>query len=809
MFKKAVLVALAASTFVANAREEMNLRSRSYRRLVKQDCNIVKATMEYDDGTEGEEECYCDAIEKGTGTGNDKHVLAKFVNFDKKDCERAVSAETILSSSAGFEIDSSTNTAKIPPGAIVSERKKNSNAIKSEGRRRLMEGEKKILIVRGEFPDASTALSTSLLSDSILGTYGDPVNLASQYSDCSYEKLRFIKVPDGTTFNEIASEEGAITVTGSETVSGTDNSVIREAMKSLMGGSQGAADYVMLCLPPGTNGGWIAYAYVNWWLSVYNNNWCSYVSGQMHEIGHNLGLAHSGEGDTYDDQSGMMGFSYSQDDGPIMCFNAPKTYQLNWFSDYHRDDLSYLSPISETISLVGFVDRNAAPQDIHKMIIRVSGDTNDFYVHFNRKRYFNRGSVEGGDQVLVTYRSSGSGYAASTLRAKLSAGGAHTVTQTDLGGSIGDLVISVQSITLSTSESTPSVAVVNIAYGSTPDPTAEPTPAPIDPTPVPTADPTQDPTADPTPEPTAEPTPDPTLAPVDPTPVPTAVPTPDPTVEPTPDPTAQPIPEPTAEPTPDPTLAPVDPTPVPTAVPTPDPTVEPTPDPTAQPIPEPTAEPTPDPTLAPVDPTPVPTAAPTPDPTAEPTPDPTAAPTPEPTAEPTPDPTPAPIDPTPVPTAAPTPDPTVAPTPFPTPTSAPTPLCGTNPVATPNNGICEAGENCRNSQDCDGRLTGNWKNYFCCYGGETSGGGVAYGVFCTDGRCSQGCSRETVAVNWCCGDGICEGGGETIDNCPGDCKNAVDPTPSPVGSCGYKNSNCNINSDCCGNRYCKNNGRCS
>lgn len=44
----------------------------------------------------------------------------------------------------------------------------------------------------------------------------------------------------------------------------------------------------------------------------------NYPSGQMHEIGHNLGFAHSGESQTYDDQSGMMGYSYSDDEGPVM-----------------------------------------------------------------------------------------------------------------------------------------------------------------------------------------------------------------------------------------------------------------------------------------------------------------------------------------------------------------------------------------------------------------------------------------------------------------------------------------------------------
>ena len=40
----------------------------------------------------------------------------------------------------------------------------------------------------------------------------------------------------------------------------------------------------------------IAYAYMNSWMSVYKDNWCNYVSAQMHELGHNLNLGHSNEG---------------------------------------------------------------------------------------------------------------------------------------------------------------------------------------------------------------------------------------------------------------------------------------------------------------------------------------------------------------------------------------------------------------------------------------------------------------------------------------------------------------------------------
>ena len=48
------------------------------------------------------------------------------------------------------------------------------------------------------------------------------------------------------------------------------------------------------------------------------------------QVGHNLGHQHSGKTDTYDDKSGMMGYSCSSDNGPIMCFNAAKSWQMNW-----------------------------------------------------------------------------------------------------------------------------------------------------------------------------------------------------------------------------------------------------------------------------------------------------------------------------------------------------------------------------------------------------------------------------------------------------------------------------------------------
>ena len=65
------------------------------------------------------------------------------------------------------------------------------------------------------------------------------------------------------------------------------------------------ADHIMYCLPPNTMRS-VAYAYINSWNSVFNDEWCLKLSAQMHEIGHNLNLGHSNEIDSYVDQSGMV-----------------------------------------------------------------------------------------------------------------------------------------------------------------------------------------------------------------------------------------------------------------------------------------------------------------------------------------------------------------------------------------------------------------------------------------------------------------------------------------------------------------------
>lgn len=324
--------------------------------------------------------------------------------------------------------------------------------------------QKSVLVVRVIAPDAQTSLNMSQLSDSVFGTSGDPVNLASQFSACSYGQLNFVAAQPANSEPII---DGVIEVTIDQVISGTDNSVVRNAVTSALNsklGYQAASrfDHVMYALPPGTNGGWIAYAYINSWLSVYNNDWASYVSAQMHELGHNLGLSHSGAGtNQYADQSGMMGFSYSQDDGPIMCFNAPKSNFLGWYDDKKS---SVTAGQSQSFTLTGVAEyQNNNLFGDEKILLSIDG-TQSLHLTLNVAKGINSGTREGQNRVMVVQQSGveNRSYSSSTLLAKLAEGESYSVA--NFGGEGVDLLINVDMVSINAGTGY-DFATVSVVYG--------------------------------------------------------------------------------------------------------------------------------------------------------------------------------------------------------------------------------------------------------------------------------------------------------------------------------------------------------
>jgi len=76
----------------------------------------------------------------------------------------------------------------------------------------------------------------------------------------------------------------------------------------MLGDLSSQFDHVMFLLPPSTDfAGAAAYSYVNSWRSVFADGYWWMVMVQVHEIGHNLNLAHSGEGtNAYGDWTGKL-----------------------------------------------------------------------------------------------------------------------------------------------------------------------------------------------------------------------------------------------------------------------------------------------------------------------------------------------------------------------------------------------------------------------------------------------------------------------------------------------------------------------
>jgi hypothetical protein len=207
----------------------------------------------------------------------------------------------------------------IPPGdssrflSNVENKNATSNHEENERRHLLgVSGTRTILVVRVIANNRATTARESSLASAV---FDDSVNVATQYKACSNGKLNFVKATSkelngNNKAGDTGISRGVTTVRVNLSTSKGDramrNAVTAALNRNFGVSSPGAlADHVMYCIPAGTMDG-IAYAYIGSWMSVYSNEWCGSLSGQMHEIGHNLRLAHANEKGTYKDQTGMV-----------------------------------------------------------------------------------------------------------------------------------------------------------------------------------------------------------------------------------------------------------------------------------------------------------------------------------------------------------------------------------------------------------------------------------------------------------------------------------------------------------------------
>jgi hypothetical protein len=194
-------------------------------------------------------------------------------------------------------------------------------------------------------------LSEDKLADDIFGITGDAMNMKSQYLDCSFDQFELNQADDRT--GKITSIQNGVTTVEVDlaTSDGTFailNAITEQLLTEFSTDAENLADYTMYCMPPGTmRDTEVAFAFLNGYQSWYNDEACSYVSAQMHEVGHNIvssviswphsiailhllfmivvrptikGMGHSSEdGAEYRDQSGLVSIQRGTLDLAVAC----------------------------------------------------------------------------------------------------------------------------------------------------------------------------------------------------------------------------------------------------------------------------------------------------------------------------------------------------------------------------------------------------------------------------------------------------------------------------------------------------------
>jgi len=267
--------------------------------------------------------------------------------------------------------------------------------------------------------------------------FEDEVNLKKQMAACSYNKLN-IEAFHGNTPNNVYINNGVVDVNFDYDMSsgGNGNDQIAMAAANAQLGSldDPMFDLVMFCFPPG--GDFIAFAYPNSKYSFYSDTWCGSVGGQMHEVGHNLDLAHSGEPGEgeYGDATGYMGGSSSAADNR-MCYNPQKSYQLGWYDD----QVATINPLDgqgrREYTLNGVDDYGRDSGNLIVLRLRQTSLDQDYYIGYNKATGINRNSGEDQDSVTVIRKEYGAPdqYGQSTKLAGLSPGQRALIT--DYNGS--------------------------------------------------------------------------------------------------------------------------------------------------------------------------------------------------------------------------------------------------------------------------------------------------------------------------------------------------------------------------------------
>lgn len=296
-------------------------------------------------------------------------------------------------------------------------------------------GTRTTLIVRITANSISPGPTANELTDTVFGTHGNTVSVETQYNACSDNQFRIVKAT-GTTSKGIQIKNGLVEVNVGWT---SDLSVytISNLAKSLMGDIT-MYDHVMFDLPMGTTYGdagtdWFAFGYRPGTETFFGHTGSNIYEGGrvmlstsaiVHEVGHNLGLRHSGEADDeYADYTCQMGISsewYAS-----RCFNGAKFVELGWYDDR----VVALNPATTTFNgkVVGVHDLNSRTlSQEYTLVVAIDNALNfagpKLYLTFNVKEGITNQTGDYPGEVVIVEATPGDNWSQSLLVSHLRAG---------------------------------------------------------------------------------------------------------------------------------------------------------------------------------------------------------------------------------------------------------------------------------------------------------------------------------------------------------------------------------------------------
>ena len=133
----------------------------------------------------------------------------------------------------------------------------------------------------------SSLLNLNFFSDEVFGTGVDPINLKTNLEECSWNQVTVIAGDNDP--NEVATGvvEVSIGISLETSTDGEIRNAVNTAVQDQLGhGLPGPYTHVLHSLEKcyGNDCGWAAYAYINSWNSVYQDNYYKRPGVLTHEV---------------------------------------------------------------------------------------------------------------------------------------------------------------------------------------------------------------------------------------------------------------------------------------------------------------------------------------------------------------------------------------------------------------------------------------------------------------------------------------------------------------------------------------------